>query len=77
MSGRLNSGAKEDLGRPASGEGHDCHAQSGVAPGFQQLCGGGDEGLRVEGDQIGLLLVDLLVVGAFELVCFLRGEREG
>jgi hypothetical protein len=66
-------GAKEDLGRPASGEGHDCHAQSGVAPGVQQLCGGGDEGLRVEGNQIGLLLVDLLVVGAFELV---SGEVE-
>jgi hypothetical protein len=54
--------AEKDLGRPASGECHERHAQGGVALRLEEVCGGSDEGLRIERDQIGLVLVDLFLV---------------
>ena len=69
-------GAIKDLGWPASGEGHERHAQSGEALGVQEFCGGKDEVPGIEGDQIGLLLVDLGLVGGFESPGFLRCESQ-
>ena len=68
--------AEEDFGRPASGECHERHAEGGVTLRLEKVSGGGDEGLRVEGDQIGLVLVDLFLVGGVDSRCFLRGERQ-
>jgi hypothetical protein len=76
LSGRVNLALKKISARPAAGEGHERHAQSGEALGAQEVSGCGDEGLRIEGDQIGLLLVDPGLIGAFELVCFLRCESQ-
>jgi len=62
-------GAKEDLCRPASGESHESHERHAAGDktlGVKQVGGRGDEGLRVERDQVGLLFVDLLLVGGVD-----------
>jgi hypothetical protein len=48
-------GAKEDLGRPAPGEGHEAHAFLEVAVAGQQFESRLDEGLRIQGNEIGLV----------------------
>jgi hypothetical protein len=69
-------GAKEDLGRPAAGEGHEAHAFFEVAVAGEEFESGLDEGLRSEWDEIGLVAVDALVVGGVERAGFFRFERE-
>jgi hypothetical protein len=61
--GRLKEAAKEDLGRPAPGEGHEAHAFLEVAVAGQEFESRLDEDLRIERDKIGLVAVDALVVG--------------
>ena len=53
--------AKEDLGRPAPGEGHEAHAFLEVAVAGEEFESGLDEGFRIERDKIGLVAVDALV----------------
>jgi hypothetical protein len=55
--------AKEDFGRPAPGERHQAHAFFEVAVAGQEVESFFYEGLRVQWDQVGLVLVDALVVG--------------
>jgi hypothetical protein len=59
-------GAKEDLGRPAPGQGHEAHAFLEVAVAGQQFESRLDESLRIEREEIGLVAVDALVVGGVE-----------
>ena len=68
--------AKEDLGRPAPGEGHEAHAFLEVAVAGEQFESGLDEGLRIEWDEIGLVAVDALVVSGVERAGFFGFERE-
>src|ERR1700758_1082453 len=56
-------GAKEDLGRPAAGQGHEAHAYFQIAVAGQKVQRRLDEGLRIQRDQVGLVAVDALVVG--------------
>jgi hypothetical protein len=69
-------GAKEDLGRPAPGEGHEAHAFLEVAVAGEEFESGLDEGLRIERDEIGLVSVDALVVGGVERAGFFGFECE-
>jgi len=69
-------GAKEDFGRPAPGERHQPHPFFEVAAAGQQVDGFFYEGLRVQRDQVGLVLVDALVVGRVERPGFLRRQSE-
>jgi hypothetical protein len=69
-------GAKEDLGRPAPGQGHEAHAFLEVAVAGEEFESGLDEGLRIERDEIGLVVVDALVVSGIERAGFFRIERE-
>jgi hypothetical protein len=55
--------AKEDLGRPAPGEGHEAHAFLEVAIAGEEFERFLDEGLRIERDEVGLVAVNALVVG--------------
>ena len=69
-------GAKEDLGRPAPGEGHEAHSFFEVALAGQEVQSCLDEGLRIQGNQIGLVLVDALVVSGIDSASFLwRGDH--
>jgi hypothetical protein len=75
--GRQTEGdAKENLSRPAPGERHQAHAFFEVAAAGQQVEGFFYEGLRVQRDQVGLVLVDALVVGRVERPGFLRRKSE-
>ena len=69
-------GAKEDLGRPAAGEGHEADAFLEVAVAGEEFESGLDEGLRIERDEIGLVAVDALVVSGVERAGFFWIERE-
>jgi hypothetical protein len=69
-------GAKEDLGRPAPGQGHEAHAFLEVAVAGEEFESGLDEDLRIEGDEIGLVVVDALVVSGIERASFFRFEGE-
>jgi hypothetical protein len=69
-------GAKEDLGRPAPGQGHEAHAFLEVAVASEEFESGLDEGLRIEGDEVGLVTVDALVVGGVERAGFFWIERQ-
>ena len=69
-------GAKEDLGRPAPGQGHEAHAFLEVAVAGQEFESRLDEGLRIERDEIGLVAVDALVVSGVERAGFFWIERE-
>ena len=69
-------GAKEDLGRPAPGEGHEAHAFLEVAVAGQEFESRLDESLWIERDEIGLVAVDALVVDGVPARGFLLIERE-
>jgi hypothetical protein len=62
-------GAKEDLGRPAPGQGHEGHAFFQIAVAGQQRECCLDEG-------VGLVLVDALVVSGIDSAGFLWIESE-
>jgi hypothetical protein len=68
-------GAKEDLGWPAPGQGHEAHTFFEVAIAGQQFQSCLDEGLRIQGDQVGLVLVDALVVSGIDSAGFLWIEQ--
>ena len=61
-------GAKE--GWPAPGEGHEAHTFFEVAIAGQQFQSCLDEGLRIQGNQVGLVLVDALVVNGIDSASF-------
>jgi hypothetical protein len=69
-------GAKEDLGRPAPGEGHEAHAFLEVAVAGEEFESRLDEGFGIERDEIGLVVVDALVVGGVERAGFLWIEGQ-
>ena len=69
-------GAKEDLGRPAPGQGHEAHAFLEVAVAGQQFESRLDEGFGIERDEIGLVTVDALVVSGVERAGFFWIERK-
>jgi hypothetical protein len=69
-------GAKEDLGRPAPGEGHEAHAFLEVAVAGQEFESGLDEGFWIQGNEIGLVAVNALVIGGVERAGFFGFERE-
>jgi len=60
----------------APGERHQAHPFFEVAAAGQQVEGFFYEGLRVQRDQVGLVLVDALVVGRVERPGFLRRQSE-
>ena len=76
LSGEAEGGAKEDLGRPAPGQGHEAHAFLEIAVAGQEFESGLDEGLRIEWDKVGLVAVDALVVGGVERAGFFGFEGE-
>ena len=76
FSREAEGGAKEDLGRPAPGQGHEAHAFLEVAVAGQEFESRLDEGLWTERDEIGLVAVDALVVGGVERAGFFWFERE-
>jgi hypothetical protein len=76
FSREAEGGAKEDLGRPAPGEGHEAHAFLEVAVAGQEFESGLDEGLRIERNEIGLVVVNALVVSGVERAGFFWIERE-
>src|SRR5262249_47198668 len=69
-------GAKEDPGRPASGERHERHTFFEVAVAAKKIDGFPDEGLRVQRDEVRLVLVDALVVNGIDGPRFLRGKSK-
>ena len=69
-------GAKEDLGRPAAGEGHEAHAFFEVAVAGEEFESFLDEGLQIERDEVGLVAVDALVVSGVERAGFFWIQRE-
>jgi hypothetical protein len=69
-------GAEEDLGRPAPGEGHEADALLEVAVAGQEFASRLDEGLRIERDKIGLVVVNALVVGGVERAGFFWIQRQ-
>jgi hypothetical protein len=69
-------GAKEDLGRPAPGQGHEAHAFLEVAVAGEQFESGLDKGLRIQGNEIGLVAVNAFVVSGIERAGFFGFERE-
>src|SRR6516225_91303 len=73
---QAEAGAKEDFGRPAPGERHQAHPLFEVAVAGQQVESFLDEGFWVQRDQVGLVLVDALVVGRVERPGFLRRQSE-
>jgi hypothetical protein len=68
--------AKEDLGWPAPGQSHQAHSFFEVAVAGQKLERFLDEGLRIQTDQVGLVPVDLLVVGGVNGAGFFGLERK-
>ena len=62
LSWQAELGAKEYLGWPAPGQGHEGHAFLQIAVAGQQREHCLDEGLRIQRDEVGLVLVDALVV---------------
>jgi hypothetical protein len=74
--GEAEGGAKEDLGRPAPGQGHEAHAFFEVAFPCQQGKGFLDEGLRIEWNEVGLVPVDALVLCLVKRAGFFWFERE-
>ena len=76
LSGEAEGGAKEDLGRPASGQGHEAHAFLEIAVAGQEFESHLNEGLRIERDEIGFVAVDAFVVGGNERAGFFWFERE-
>jgi hypothetical protein len=73
---QAEGGAKENLGRPAPGQGHEAHAFFQIALAGQEVERCLDKGLRIQGDQVGLVLVDTLVVSGIDSAGFLRFERK-
>ena len=69
-------GAKEDLGRPAPGQGHEAHAFFQIAVAGQEVESFLDEGLPIQRDQVGLVLVDALVVSGIERAGFFWRKSE-
>jgi hypothetical protein len=69
-------GAKEDLGRPASGESHQAHAFFEVAVAGQKLESFLDKGLWIQRDEAGLVLLDALVVSGIDGPGFSWFERQ-
>jgi len=57
---------KEDLGRSAPGQGHEDHAFFEVAVAGEEFESFFDESLRIERDEIGLVVVNTLVVGGVQ-----------
>ena len=70
---QAEAGAKEDLPRPADGQGHAFFQIAVAAQKGQSFL---DEGLRLKGDQVGLVPVDALVIGGVDGPGFLGIERE-
>ena len=66
-------GAKEDFGRPAAGHCHESHAQGNEALGSQELFGCCDKFFGIQGEEIGLILVNLGLVSSVDGPGFLRG----
>jgi hypothetical protein len=69
-------GAKEDLGRPAPGQGHEADAFLEVTVAGEEFESCLDEGLRIKRDEIGLVAVNALVVGGVEGAGFFWIQRE-
>jgi hypothetical protein len=69
-------GAKEDLGRPAPGQGHEAHAFFQIASLTKKVESFLDEGLPIQRDQVGLVLVDALVVSGIERSGFFWRKSE-
>ena len=67
---------KKYLGWPAPGQSHEAHAFFEVAFAGQEFESLLDEGLRVQRDQVGLVLVDALVVAGVKCAGFFRLERK-
>ena len=74
--GEAELGAKEDLGRPAPGQGHEAHAFFQIAVAGQEVESFLDEGLPIQRDQVGLVLVDALVVSGIERSSFFWIQSE-
>jgi hypothetical protein len=68
--------AKKDLGRPASGQSHEAHAFFEVAIAGQEFESFLDEGLRIQRAQVGLVLVDALVIANVQSAGFFRFKRK-
>ena len=69
-------GAEKDFGRPASGQSHEAHAFFEVALAGQEGESLLDEGLRVQRDQVGLVLVDALVIANVQCAGLFWLERK-
>ena len=69
--GRLKEALKKISGWPAPGQGHEAHAFLEVAVASEEFESGLDEGFWIERDEIGLVLVDALVVSGVERAGFL------
>jgi hypothetical protein len=76
LSWQAELGAKEYLGLPAPGQGHEGHAFLQVAVAGQQRERCLDEGLRIQRDEVGLVLVDALVVSGIDRAGFFWIESE-
>ena len=74
--GEAERGAKEDLGRPAPGQCHEAHAFFQIAVAGQEVESFLDEGLPIQRDQVGLVLVDALVVSGIERSSFFWRKSE-
>jgi hypothetical protein len=59
-------GAKENLGRPAPGQSHEVNASFQLAVAGEEFESFFDESLRIERDEIGLVVVNTLVVGGVQ-----------
>jgi hypothetical protein len=66
-------GAKEDLGRLAPGQGHEADAFLEVAVAGQEFESRLDESFGIQGNEIGLVTVDALVVSGVERADSLSG----
>jgi hypothetical protein len=63
---QAEAGAKEDFPRPAAGQRHEAHAFFQVAVAAQKSQSFLDEGLRLKGDEVGLVPMDALVIGGVD-----------
>jgi hypothetical protein len=69
-------GAKKDFGGSASGQSHEAHALFEVTLAGQEGESFLDEGLRVQRDQVGLVLVDTLMIASVKCAGFFWLERK-
>ena len=69
-------GAKKNLGRPASGQSHEAHAFFEIALAGQEGESFLDEGIWIQRDQVGLVLVDALVIANVQCAGLFWLERK-